>query len=154
RLVPDRLPALRLLPAAAVLDRGPGDLGALRRGLLDRGRRVRAAELPLRADGPVGGPPARAHHDWRQHAPFDVLHVPGVARGYGLPVRDAVQVRAGREERPDAGAPAAPLAARGRGLGSGPAPLGGAHLMPALPLDEAGKYVAAAYVVFLSLILI
>jgi hypothetical protein len=26
--------------------------------------------------------------------------------------------------------------------------------MPALPLDEAGKYVAAAYVVFLALILI
>ena len=26
--------------------------------------------------------------------------------------------------------------------------------MPALPLDEAGKYVAAAYVVFLTLILI
>ena len=28
-----------------------------------------------------------------------------------------------------------------------------AHLMPALPLDEAGKYVAAAYVVFVALIL-
>ncbi len=28
-----------------------------------------------------------------------------------------------------------------------------AHLMPALPLDEAGKYVAAAYVVFVGLIL-
>ena len=26
--------------------------------------------------------------------------------------------------------------------------------MPALPLDEAGKYVAAAYLVFLSLILV
>ena len=26
--------------------------------------------------------------------------------------------------------------------------------MPALPLDEAGKYVAAAYVVFLALILV
>ena len=26
--------------------------------------------------------------------------------------------------------------------------------MPALPLDEAGKYVAAAYIVFLALILI
>ena len=26
--------------------------------------------------------------------------------------------------------------------------------MPALPLDEAGKYVAAAYVVFLALVLI
>ena len=26
--------------------------------------------------------------------------------------------------------------------------------MPALPLDEAGKYVAAAYVVFLTLVLV
>ena len=40
-------------------------------------------------------------------------------------------------------------------MGPGPAPLGGAAaVMPALPLDEAGKYVAAAYVVFLALILI
>ena len=36
-----------------------------------------------------------------------------------------------------------------------PASLGGADaVMPALPLDEAGKYVAAAYLVFLALILI
>ena len=36
-----------------------------------------------------------------------------------------------------------------------PAPLGGADaVMPALPLDEAGKYVAAAYLVFLALVLI
>jgi hypothetical protein len=35
------------------------------------------------------------------------------------------------------------------------APLGGAAAVtPALPLDEAGKYVAAAYLVFLALILI
>ena len=27
-------------------------------------------------------------------------------------------------------------------------------MMPALPLDEAGKYVAAAYLVFLALVLI
>jgi hypothetical protein len=39
-------------------------------------------------------------------------------------------------------------------MGPRPAPVGGAPLMPALPLDEAGKYVAAAYVVFLALILI
>jgi hypothetical protein len=40
-------------------------------------------------------------------------------------------------------------------MGPGPAPLGGAAaLMPALPLDEAGKYVAAAYIVFLALVLI
>ena len=34
------------------------------------------------------------------------------------------------------------------------APPGGGGLMPALPLDEAGKYVAGAYVVFLTLILV
>jgi hypothetical protein len=40
-------------------------------------------------------------------------------------------------------------------VGPQPAPVGGAHaLMPALPLDEAGKYVAAAYLVFLALILV
>jgi hypothetical protein len=36
-----------------------------------------------------------------------------------------------------------------------PAPVrGAAALMPALPLDEAGKYVAAAYLVFLAIVLI
>ena len=36
-----------------------------------------------------------------------------------------------------------------------PAPVGGAPAVnPALPLDEAGKYVAAAYLVFLALLLI
>ena len=45
--------------------------------------------------------------------------------------------------------------AAGDELGPQPAPVRGAHaLMPALPLDEAGKYVAAAYLVFLALILI
>jgi hypothetical protein len=40
-------------------------------------------------------------------------------------------------------------------VGPEPAPLrGAAGLMPALPLGEAGKYVAAAYLVFLALILI
>ena len=43
----------------------------------------------------------------------------------------------------------------GRGLVPEPAPVGGAAaVMPALPLDEAGKYVAAAYLVFLALVLI
>ena len=40
-------------------------------------------------------------------------------------------------------------------MGRPGAPLGGADaVMPALPLDEAGKYVAAAYLVFLALVLI
>ena len=51
RLLPDRLPALRVLPAAALLDRGPGAPGALRGGLRHRGGRVRAAELHGGADG-------------------------------------------------------------------------------------------------------
>ncbi len=49
RLVPDRLPALRDLPAAALRDRGPRAPGALRVGVRDHGRRVRAAELHRRA---------------------------------------------------------------------------------------------------------
>ena len=41
RLVPDRLPAVRLLPAAALLDRGPRAPGALRGGVRDH-RRARS----------------------------------------------------------------------------------------------------------------
>ena len=71
-------------------------------------------------------------------------------------VRDAVEVRAGLQARhvPAAGAEA--QAGRRRGtVGPQPASLRGAPaVMPALPLDEAGKYVAAAYLVFLALILI
>ena len=44
-LVPDRLPALRHLPAAALLDRGPRAPGPLRVGLRGRRRRLRADQL-------------------------------------------------------------------------------------------------------------
>ena len=56
----------------------------------------------------------------------------------------------------DAAAAAAPPAARRGGRARDAAPERGpaARLMPALPLDEAGKYVAAAYLVFLALVLI
>ena len=76
--------------------------------------------------------------------------------GDGVPVRDAVEVRAGVQARHVPAARAEAQARRRRGaVGPQPAPLGGAAaLMPALPLDEAGKYVAAAYLVFLALILI
>ena len=76
--------------------------------------------------------------------------------GMALPVRDAVEVRAGLQARHVPAARAEAQARRRRGtLGPQPPPLGGAAaLMPALPLDEAGKYVAAAYLVFLALILI
>ena len=48
-LVPDRVPAVRHLPAAALLDRGPRAPGALRLGVRDHRRGVRAAELHRRA---------------------------------------------------------------------------------------------------------
>ncbi len=83
--------------------------------------------------------------------------------GDGAAVRHALEVRDGVQER-ELAAPRAAAAADRRGRGSGPrrtqrraAPRpagGGGRLMPALPLDEAGKYVAGAYVVFFALILI
>ena len=87
---------------------------------------------------------------------LDAADVPRRARGHGVPVRDAVQVRAGLQARHVPAARAQAQAGRGRGaVGPDPAPLGGAAaVMPALPLDEAGKYVAAAYLVFLALVLI
>ena len=48
-LVPDRVPALRHLSAAALLDRGSRAPGALRERVRDRGGGVRAAQLPRRA---------------------------------------------------------------------------------------------------------
>ncbi len=99
RELPDRLPALRLLPAAALLDRGPGAPGALRRGLRDRRGRVRAAELHGGADGRVARPPARAVDHRRLDARLDAADVPRLARRHGVPVRDAVEVRAGLQAR-------------------------------------------------------
>ena len=49
--LPDRLPALRDLLPAALRDRGPRAPGALRLGLRDHRRRLRAAQLPRRAAG-------------------------------------------------------------------------------------------------------
>ena len=75
-LLPDRVPALRLLPAAALLDRGPGAPVALRRGVRDRGRGLRAAELHGRARRRVVHAPARAGHHRRLDAGLDAAHVP------------------------------------------------------------------------------
>ena len=100
RVVPDRLPALRVLPAAALLDRGPRAPGALRVGVRDRRGRVRAAELHRGADGRVAHAPARAEHDGRRDAGRDAADVPRRAGRDGVPVRDAVEVRAGRRSRP------------------------------------------------------
>src|SRR3954467_4167438 len=155
-LVPDRVPALRVLPAAAVLDRGSGAPGALRGRVLDRGGRVRATELHGRAGGAVARAPARADDDRRLDAGLDAAHVPDLAGRDDVPVRDAVELRAGVQARVDAAAATQAQARRRRGrLDPQPAPLGGAAaVMPALPLDEAGKYVAGAYLVFLALVLI
>ena len=49
RLVPDHLPAVRHLPAAALRDRGPRAPGSLRLCVRDHRRGFRAAELPRRA---------------------------------------------------------------------------------------------------------
>ena len=103
RELPDRLPALRLLPAAALLDRGPGAPGALRRGLRDRRGRVRAAELHGRADGAVARAPARALDHRRLDARLDAADVPGLADRHGAAVRDAVEVRAGVQAAPRSG---------------------------------------------------
>ena len=63
RVVPDRVPAVRDLPAAALRDRGPRAPGALRVGVRDHRRRVRADELHRRAPLDRLPAPARA----RQH---------------------------------------------------------------------------------------
>ena len=76
--------------------------------------------------------------------------------GMALPVRDAVEVRAGVQARDVPAARAQAQARRRRGAWApNPRRSAAPHaLMPALPLDEAGKYVAAAYLVFLALVLI
>ena len=70
---------------------------------------------------------------------------------------DAVEVRDGRQARARAAARAAAHARR-RGAAASRrarrAAVPARSPMPALPLDEAGKYVAGAYVVFVALILI
>src|SRR4051794_33385720 len=139
RFVPDHLPALRLLPAAALLDRGPGPAGALRGRVRGSRGRVRAAELPRRAAGTVADAPAGAG-EHRQPAKLDGADFRRLPGRDGAALRDAVEVR----DRLQAGAHAAQVAA---------APVAGG-LMPALPLHEAGKYVAGAYIVFIALILI
>ena len=80
--------------------------------------------------------------------------------GHGAALGDAGPVRARGEVVAGADRPPAP-GARGRrrrrrpARGSRRVPReAGCRLMPALPLDEAGKYVAGAYVVFLALLLI
>ena len=80
--------------------------------------------------------------------------------GMALLCRDAGAASSSRRSRLGRGSRA--CAARSRATRSRPAARGsrrsprgdGVRLMPALPLDEAGKYVAGAYVVFVALLLI
>src|SRR4030095_1575988 len=89
----------------------------------------------------------------------DAAHVTRLARGDGRAVRDPVEVRADVQAGVDAAARAqAPAGRRGRSVDPGRAqrraPAAVIAATPALPLDDAGPYVAAAYLVFLALILI
>ena len=107
---------------------------------------------------PVAHPPARAlDHDGGSMPGEMRADVPGLAGRDGVPVRDAVEVRAGLQARLDAAARAAAPRSAGDDA-AGPARAQRrtrlAALMPALPLDDAGPYVAAAYLVFLALILV
>ncbi|CAA9537763.1 MAG: Cytochrome c-type biogenesis protein CcmC, putative heme lyase for CcmE, partial [uncultured Solirubrobacteraceae bacterium] len=114
RRVPHRLPALRLLPAAALLDRGPRAPGALRRGLRDRRGRLRADLLHVRPLRPGGRhPPARARPDRRRDARLDVPHLPALHGGDDAAVHDAVEVRADLQGRAHADRRAAPPARGG-----------------------------------------
>ena len=95
-------------------------------------------------------------HDGRRDARRHAAHLPRLARRLRVPVRDVVEVRARLQVRLDPAAlAAAPARRRRRPRPADPQRVPPAALtVPALPLDEAGKYVAAAYIVFIALILI
>ncbi len=76
------------------------------------------------------------------------------ARRHGAAARDAVQVRADLQARVVHAALAQATDGRRRRLGPRPPQRGAAAVNPALPLGDAGPYVAAAYLVFLALVLI
>ncbi|CAA9509061.1 MAG: Cytochrome c-type biogenesis protein CcmC, putative heme lyase for CcmE, partial [uncultured Solirubrobacterales bacterium] len=120
RLLPDHLPAVRGLPAAALLDRRPRAPGSLRVGVRDLGGGLHRAQLCRGAHGRDLHPPTGVLADRRQHAARDVPHLPGRAGRHGAGLRDAVDARARLEERRGAAAPrpAAP-SARGRRSRSG-----------------------------------
>src|SRR5215211_1526972 len=146
RLVPRRVPPLlRLLPAS-LLDRGPRSAGALLVGVRDRGRCIRAPQLRGGQAGRIVHAPARALPDGRRPARRDAADLSRLAAGHDAAVRDAVEARADLQARRSPAQAAAPAARGARARSSG--------LMPALPLDEAGKYVAGAYVVFFALVLV
>src|SRR5579864_7942675 len=158
RLLSDRVPALRHLSAAALLDRGPRATGAIRERVRRRGRRLRAHELHRRSPLPGFRAPARAHAHRRSSARINAAHLRHLAARDRTPVCHSVEVRAGGQEHPDAASEAAACRARrGRGQTAGQergAVMTVFAVAPALPLHTAGKYVAAAYIVFVVLILV
>ena len=106
-------------------------------------------------------PPAHLRHRRRRPARRDDADLPLLAGRDGAALDDPGQVRADREERLRPGQAPAPRprrAGRRRQLPDRP----GGELMltllllaaPALPLDEAGKYVAGAYIVFVVLLVV
>ena len=108
-------------------------------------------------------PPARLRHRERGAPRGHAAHLPRLPGGDGAALGDPGQVRADGEERLGGSSsgcaapstrrrpPPAPAADRPGGeLDVSALPIAA----PALPLDEAGKYVAAAYVVFVLLLLV
>ena len=106
-------------------------------GVCDHRRRLRAGELRRRPPGPGLHAPAGAGDDRRQHAGRDAPHVPGVPGGDRAAVRHAVGARADRQGGRSADA------AAGRPL-----------TVLAVALEAGDRYVAAAYVVFVALIVV
>src|SRR6266508_3868332 len=158
--LPDRLSALRDLLPASLRDRGPGPAGTLRIGVRDHRGRLRAAELHGGARRSIARPPTCLRDRGGGHAIEDVDCVRGLPGRHGASVDLLGPLRARRQVGLRQPLSTASIA-RGRDLrherlpnrAGRSVPRAVPRLMPALPLDEAGKYVAAAYIVFLALVL-
>ena len=116
--LPDRLPALRDLLPAALLDRGPRPPGPLRLGVRDHRRRLRAAQLPRRAARRAPRPPAHLRHGRGRPARRDAARLPRLPGRDGAALGDAGPLRAGRQGR--LGASSRACAARSSGEASAP----------------------------------
>src|SRR5262249_41107629 len=146
RLLPDHLPALRDLPAAALLDRGPRAPGPLRQRLRDHRGRVRAAELPRGPPGPELHASARLRDDRRRPAREDAAAVLRLSDRDGTALRDALEVRDGLQEHIGQAALAAAQARRRRGRRAPRSHRGAQHgdrLVTTSALPDNTGYVAA-----------
>src|SRR4051812_16541549 len=156
RVLPGRLPALRHLPAAALLDRGPRAPGALRERVRHRGRSLRAAELPGGAPRAVLYPSARLRDGRRRPTGEDAVALLPLPHRHGGALRHPVEVRDDLQAHLRTAALAAAQAGRRRSRRSARPQRGteprDERVTDALP-DNTG-YVAAAYLVFLALVLI